>query len=173
MSSSKQLSSSLIEYSAEKRRQPSLASFSRLKLLNHQNTPKTVDITLNCSLGNVSWTCPANYYPSKIFVEDQNLLSAPPPSCPDYFRWIYDDLWPWRETGITKEMVMSTSRTANFRLVILDGKGIGGVKVARANKRVEDEDGEEERNLRRSRQRPPNHLHAGKRVSDSSLFLDG
>ncbi|KAL0452497.1 UNVERIFIED_CONTAM: O-glucosyltransferase rumi [Sesamum latifolium] len=89
---------------------------------NQQNTPKTIDIPLNCSLGNVSRTCPANYYPSKIFVEDQNLSSAPPPSCPDYFRWIYDDLWPWRETGITKEMVMSASRTANFRLVILDGK---------------------------------------------------
>ncbi|KAK4403594.1 O-glucosyltransferase rumi [Sesamum angolense] len=89
---------------------------------NHQNTPKTIDIPLNCSLGNVSRTCPANYYPSKIFVEDQKLSSAPPPSCPDYFRWIYDDLWPWRETGITKKMVMSASRTANFRLVILDGK---------------------------------------------------
>ncbi|KAK4436300.1 O-glucosyltransferase rumi [Sesamum alatum] len=89
---------------------------------NHQSTPKIIDIPLNCSLGNVSRTCPANYYPSKIFVEDQNLSSAPPPSCPDYFRWIYDDLWPWRETGITKEMVMSASRTANFRLVILDGK---------------------------------------------------
>ncbi|KAI3471132.1 hypothetical protein Pfo_027795 [Paulownia fortunei] len=89
---------------------------------SHQNAPKIVDIPLNCSLGNLSRTCPANYYPSKIFVENKDLSSTPPPSCPDYFRWIYDDLWPWRETGITREMVMSASRTANFRLVIVDGK---------------------------------------------------
>ncbi|KAG7658288.1 Lipopolysaccharide-modifying protein [Arabidopsis suecica] len=44
-------------------------------------------------------------------------------SCPDYFKWIHEDLKPWRETGITKEMVERGKTTAHFRLVILNGKG--------------------------------------------------
>ncbi|XP_073130176.1 uncharacterized protein [Henckelia pumila] len=84
--------------------------------------PKIIEIPLNCSPGALPGTCPANYYPSKNPSENDNLYLSPPPSCPGYFRWIHDDLLPWRETGITKEMVMSASRTANFRLVILNGK---------------------------------------------------
>ncbi|KAL3650493.1 hypothetical protein CASFOL_006896 [Castilleja foliolosa] len=87
-----------------------------------QNTPKAINIPLNCSLANVSRTCPVDYYPSKIPSEAQNHLSPSPSMCPDYFRFMYDDLWPWRETGITQEMVMGANRTANFRLVVLDGK---------------------------------------------------
>ncbi|KAG7584758.1 Lipopolysaccharide-modifying protein [Arabidopsis thaliana x Arabidopsis arenosa] len=43
-------------------------------------------------------------------------------SCPDYFKWIHEDLKPWRETGITKEMVERGKTTAHFRLVIINGK---------------------------------------------------
>ncbi|KAL7147466.1 hypothetical protein ABFS83_06G109500 [Erythranthe nasuta] len=94
------------------------------------NPPKPIDIPLNCSLGNPTRTCPANYYPSRIPVENGNLLEphpqdileAPQSSCPDYFRWIHEDLYPWRETGITREMMTNASRTANFRLIILNGK---------------------------------------------------
>lgn len=89
---------------------------------NIQTVPKSIDIPLNCSLGNLSRACPANYYPSHISVKDKACSSNLPPSCPDYFRWIHEDLWPWRETGITKEMVMSARPTANFRLVVVDGK---------------------------------------------------
>ncbi|XP_073019729.1 uncharacterized protein [Primulina eburnea] len=84
--------------------------------------PKIIEIPLNCSPGTLPRICPANYYPSKVLSENDDLNLSPPPACPDYFRWIHDDLWPWRETGITKEAVMSASRTANFRLVILNGK---------------------------------------------------
>ncbi|KAH6759578.1 O-glucosyltransferase rumi-like protein [Perilla frutescens var. hirtella] len=42
--------------------------------------------------------------------------------CPNYFRWIHEDLWPWRETGISREMVMSAKRHADFRLVVVDGR---------------------------------------------------
>lgn len=45
-----------------------------------------------------------------------------PAECPEYFRWIYEDLTPWRDTGITEEMVERARRTANFRLVILNGR---------------------------------------------------
>ncbi|XP_042506162.1 O-glucosyltransferase rumi homolog isoform X2 [Macadamia integrifolia] len=42
--------------------------------------------------------------------------------CPDYFRWIHEDLRPWKKTGITKEMVERAKKTANFRLVIVNGR---------------------------------------------------
>ncbi|XP_022964397.1 protein O-glucosyltransferase 1-like [Cucurbita moschata] len=43
-------------------------------------------------------------------------------TCPQHFRWIHEDLRPWRETGITREMVEGARRTAHFRLVIMDGR---------------------------------------------------
>ncbi|KAK1315056.1 hypothetical protein QJS10_CPA06g00333 [Acorus calamus] len=44
-------------------------------------------------------------------------------ACPDYFRWIHEDLKPWKSTGITRHMVDRLARrTDNFRLVILDGR---------------------------------------------------
>ncbi|OUZ99426.1 Lipopolysaccharide-modifying protein [Macleaya cordata] len=42
--------------------------------------------------------------------------------CPDYFRWIHEDLRPWMNTGITMEMVSRAERTASFRLIIVKGK---------------------------------------------------
>ncbi|KAJ4773695.1 O-glucosyltransferase rumi-like protein (DUF821) [Rhynchospora pubera] len=44
------------------------------------------------------------------------------PSCPNFFRYIHEDLKPWKSTGITKEMVESAKHFANFRLVIINGK---------------------------------------------------
>lgn len=87
-----------------------------------KNPPRKVEIPLNCSTGNLTRTCPANYYPKKFNIQDQDHSSIPPVSCPEYFRWIYEDLRPWRETGITREMVERARRTANFRLVILNGR---------------------------------------------------
>ncbi|GER27022.1 hypothetical protein STAS_02704 [Striga asiatica] len=87
----------------------------------HLNAPpQLLDIPLNCTHNSPARICPAHYYPSTV----PPLLAkwAPSGSCPDYFRWIHEDLWPWRETGITEEMVMSASRTANFRLVIVGGR---------------------------------------------------
>jgi hypothetical protein len=42
--------------------------------------------------------------------------------CPSYFRWIHEDLKPWREKGITGNMLEGAKRTAHFKLVIVDGK---------------------------------------------------
>lgn len=93
-----------------------------LETLKTPRIPRNhITYSLNCSLGNLTRTCPANYYPSMFSFENKDLSTTPPPTCPEYFRWIYDDLWPWRETGITREMVRSAKRTANFRLVILNG----------------------------------------------------
>ena len=89
---------------------------------NLQTAPKAIHIPLNCSLAKHFRMCPANYYPSHVSAEVILHPSSPPPSCPDYFRWIHNDLRPWRETGITREMVMSARGKANFRLVVVDGK---------------------------------------------------
>ncbi|KAM3282349.1 O-glucosyltransferase rumi [Capsicum chacoense] len=43
-------------------------------------------------------------------------------SCPEYFRWIHEDLRPWKETGITREMVERARKVAHIRIVIVDGR---------------------------------------------------
>ncbi|KAL3521532.1 hypothetical protein ACH5RR_019681 [Cinchona calisaya] len=79
-------------------------------------------IPLNCSQHvNVTKTCPANYYPSKHFYQYSEEPISQQPKCPDYFRWIHEDLWPWRETGISLEMVEAAkAKKAAFRLVIVN-----------------------------------------------------
>ena len=79
---------------------------------------KQIEIPLNCTAYNLTRTCASNY-PGHL-EEDPDRPS--PPTCPEYFRWIHEDLRPWAHTGITRDMVESAKRTANFRLVILNGK---------------------------------------------------
>ncbi|XP_054781274.1 uncharacterized protein LOC129288627 [Prosopis cineraria] len=43
-------------------------------------------------------------------------------TCPEYFRWIHEDLKPWKRTGITRDMVELGKSLADFRLVIHKGK---------------------------------------------------
>ncbi|GMP24442.1 hypothetical protein CsSME_00001707 [Camellia sinensis var. sinensis] len=82
---------------------------------------RKIEIPLNCSSSNLTQTCPTNYYPTRFHLQDdQDHLS--PAMCPEYFRWIHEDLRPWRETGITRDMVERANRTANFRLVIVNGR---------------------------------------------------
>lgn len=88
-----------------------------------QTTTEVKEFPLHCSLGNATRLCPANYYPSNYSRENPDPSSSTEqPTCPDYFRLIHEDLLPWRESGITEEMVRMANRTANFRLVIVDGK---------------------------------------------------
>ncbi|CAA3021399.1 O-glucosyltransferase rumi-like, partial [Olea europaea subsp. europaea] len=95
------------------------ACFSSQKAL--QNNPSNSDLQfpLNCSIWNQTNTCP-KYYPTSYKPSNPNPLLNP--KCPEFFRWIHEDLRPWRETGITTEMVEKALKTAHFRLVILDGK---------------------------------------------------
>lgn len=64
-----------------------------------------------------------NYYPTNFQGINREYSSPSAHStCPHYFHWIHEDLRPWRETGITREMVERANKTANFRLVILNGR---------------------------------------------------
>ncbi|XP_030532977.1 O-glucosyltransferase rumi homolog [Rhodamnia argentea] len=81
---------------------------------------KKLEIPLDCASYNPSRTCPSNY-PTSLPPEQR-----PDPSsaaaCPEYFRWIHEDLKPWARTGITRDAVERARRTANFRLAIVGGR---------------------------------------------------
>ncbi|KAJ8748942.1 hypothetical protein K2173_013379 [Erythroxylum novogranatense] len=81
--------------------------------------PKKQEFPLQCATGNVTQTYPSNYPRTQNLQKPGSFLNV---TCPSYFRWIHEDLRPWKETGITRDMVESARRTAHFRLVIVDGK---------------------------------------------------
>lgn len=47
--------------------------------------------------------------------------SANSRTCPAYFRWIHEDLRPWKESGITEKIIEKGKKSADFRLVVLNG----------------------------------------------------
>lgn len=70
----------------------------------------------NCSVGNA-----CNSWQPKEDVKEKWDPKVRP-ACPSYFGFIEEDLKPWRESGITLDMVERARKTANFRLVILKGR---------------------------------------------------
>lgn len=44
--------------------------------------------------------------------------------CPEHFRWIHEDLKPWKNVGITKDMVErgTQNKLSHFKLIIFKGK---------------------------------------------------
>ncbi|KAK4578304.1 hypothetical protein RGQ29_028429 [Quercus rubra] len=82
-----------------------------------RKSPGQVDFPLNCSNLNLTLTCPTTWRPVTIEKEESS-----PVACPEYTRWIHEDLRPWQSTGITRDMVESGRVYANFRLVIVKGK---------------------------------------------------
>ncbi|KAL0425979.1 UNVERIFIED_CONTAM: hypothetical protein Sradi_1132700 [Sesamum radiatum] len=44
------------------------------------------------------------------------------PACPEYFRWIHEDLKPWKESGITREMVEKAKHFSHIRITIVNGR---------------------------------------------------
>ncbi|KAL6495480.1 hypothetical protein OROGR_030044 [Orobanche gracilis] len=51
-----------------------------------------------------------------------NIIDPPTNACPEYFRWIQEDLRPWRKTGITKEAVEKAKDVAHVRIVVVNGR---------------------------------------------------
>ncbi|KAH1199728.1 hypothetical protein GmHk_18G053016 [Glycine max] len=74
---------------------------------------------LNCFNGGMTYTCPKDYYPTKL---EQDQDSSTASTCPEYFKWIHEDLKPWKRTGITREMMERGRNVSYFRLVIKQGK---------------------------------------------------
>ncbi|KAK7292653.1 hypothetical protein RJT34_15504 [Clitoria ternatea] len=83
-------------------------------VFNRQSTQFPLDCPSSVS---AEATC-STYYPTKTDLDDDSSTT----SCPEYFRWMHEDLKPWRSTGITRDMVESGKNISNFRLVILNGK---------------------------------------------------
>lgn len=91
-------------------------------------TGKPKEFPLSCptfsGTGNETVTCPRNNYPTSFQPgpRENDSDRSPSATCPDYFRWIHEDLRPWEKTGITREALEHANATANFRLVIINGR---------------------------------------------------
>lgn len=85
-----------------------------------QKPRKRVEFQLNCTALNLTKTCP-KHYPTSMSPRDDPYLPSPS-ACPEYFRWIYEDLRPWARTGITRATLERANKTANFRLVVVNGR---------------------------------------------------
>ncbi|KAI9173628.1 hypothetical protein LWI28_004031 [Acer negundo] len=92
--------------------------FSVVNSISKHPEPPSIIIPSNCTTQN--YQNQTQNYPIRT-IHDLN-LSIPRPTCPDYFRWIHEDLKPWKVKGITRDMVERAKPTAHFRLVIVDGK---------------------------------------------------
>ncbi|KAK1260229.1 hypothetical protein QJS04_geneDACA001953 [Acorus gramineus] len=91
--------------------------------------PKAVHSTtrpikpFTCPSGNLTaLICPSQTLARPPPIQDPHPHHRSRPICPDYFRWIHEDLKPWKATGISRQAVDLARKTANFRLVILDGR---------------------------------------------------
>ncbi|KAJ6710105.1 KDEL LYS-ASP-GLU-LEU CONTAINING - RELATED [Salix koriyanagi] len=82
-----------------------------ISLRNHfPGRPKTsTEFSLNCSDQSITTSC-------------VGAKESPATACPDFFRWIHEDLRPWKSTGISREMLERAKKHAHFRLVIVEGK---------------------------------------------------
>ncbi|GMH17250.1 hypothetical protein Nepgr_019091 [Nepenthes gracilis] len=98
---------------------PTFSGISFQKTFSFSQTPfhypKREGYLLNCTTANMTIICPANY-PATL-----KLNSSSSEQCPDYFRWIHEDLLPWKKRGITRKMVEKSEKFAHFRLVIVNG----------------------------------------------------
>ncbi|XP_061371561.1 uncharacterized protein LOC133314131 [Gastrolobium bilobum] len=81
---------------------------------NRQQT----QFTLNCFNGSITTSCPKDYLTTFEYDHDSSTAST----CPEYFKWIHEDLKPWKSTGITREMLERGENASQFRLVIIQGK---------------------------------------------------
>ncbi|XP_006345599.2 O-glucosyltransferase rumi homolog [Solanum tuberosum] len=86
------------------------------KVENQPMRPQILEYPLDCNAWNKTNTCPTTYPKSYKPLNPNNS------TCPEYFRWIHEDLRHWKNTGITREMLEKSKKYAHFRLIILDGR---------------------------------------------------
>ncbi|RZR73857.1 hypothetical protein BHM03_00028953 [Ensete ventricosum] len=93
-------------------------------LSSHPRKPQSKPFFLACG-NQTTPVCQRSLSPSPSPSPYPSAISSVPqssPSCPDYFRWVHEDLRPWKSTGITEEMVGRARKFATFRLVVLAGR---------------------------------------------------
>ncbi|KAI3444569.1 hypothetical protein Pfo_001234 [Paulownia fortunei] len=76
-----------------------------------QDSPQIYSEEFDCSLN-----C------SEISPVATNIGNPANGACPEYFRWIHEDLRPWRDTGITKETVEKAKDVAHIRIITVNGR---------------------------------------------------
>ncbi|KAK3144141.1 hypothetical protein QOZ80_4AG0309270 [Eleusine coracana subsp. coracana] len=86
-----------------------------LNLSHDAQAPPTIARALSSS----SSSCPSSPIPTP----SPSAAASNNNSCPSYFRFIHEDLRPWRAAGgITRAMLDRAGLTATFRLVVLGGR---------------------------------------------------
>lgn len=88
------------------------------KILKNAGPTYTV-IPLNCTAYDHTRTCPST---KTIIHSREDPHCSSDSTCPEYFRWINEDLRPWAHTGVSRDMIEKVKDKANFRLVIVNGK---------------------------------------------------
>ncbi|EEC77702.1 uncharacterized protein [Oryza sativa Japonica Group] len=82
-------------------------------------TPQTSQ-TLALALSSSSSSCRSSPDPA---TASASVSASNSSSCPSYFRFIHEDLRPWRDAGgITRAMLARARVTASFRLLVLGGR---------------------------------------------------
>uniref|UniRef100_A0A5B7BFV0 Glycosyl transferase CAP10 domain-containing protein n=1 Tax=Davidia involucrata TaxID=16924 RepID=A0A5B7BFV0_DAVIN len=89
-----------------------VTSFQKEFLPSKSRQTPSVPLEMNCS-----FTCPGN---DNVTHKTDDSVSAE--ACPEYFRWIHEDVQPWQNTGITREMVERAESAAHIRVVIVNGR---------------------------------------------------
>ncbi|XP_037496818.1 O-glucosyltransferase rumi homolog [Jatropha curcas] len=79
--------------------------------------PKSsIEFQLKCPKKGIAKTCDSNY---TVPFETPAFSDA---KCPEYFRWIHEDLRPWKSSGISRDTLETARKFTDFRLVIVQGK---------------------------------------------------
>ena len=86
-----------------------------------KNSTNGLEVHLNCTTYDRTRTCSSNYTTAYHSRQYSN-CSSESSTCPEYFRWIYEDLKPWSQTGISRKMIKKAKERAHFKLIIVDGK---------------------------------------------------
>ncbi|XP_043718049.1 uncharacterized protein LOC122665997 [Telopea speciosissima] len=91
------------------------------------NWKKKLEIQFDCSSTlNQTHVCPTSIISPAMMLETTEdyyyYYYEKSARCPDYFKFIQEDLRPWKDTGITREMVENAKNRADFRLVIVNGR---------------------------------------------------
>ncbi|KAK6918397.1 Glycosyl transferase CAP10 domain [Dillenia turbinata] len=85
--------------------------------LSTTRPPENFEFPFNCT--NLSIINQTSLNKSKSTTEAKKLS---PVTCPEYFRWIHEDLRPWNHTGVSREMVEQAKDPAYVRILIVNGR---------------------------------------------------